>query len=183
MQSRFLMIALATLIFWGNSCAIKAQENNMNDSTFHQLFPQGERLPEHFSKYFIGQAYLAGLTQNKELNVPVSNVTFEPGCRNNWHSHTGGQLLIVTAGRGYYQEQGQPARELLSGDIVEIAPNVIHWHGAAPDRWFSHLAIECNPQTNKTTWLDPVNDEQYSTATVKPTSSIRLSETIRRDYE
>lgn len=183
MQSRFLMIALATLIFLGNSCAIKAQENNMNDSTFHQLFPQGERLPEQFSKYFIGQAYLAGLTQNKGLNVPVSNVTFEPGCRNNWHSHTGGQLLIVTAGRGYYQEQGQPAQELLPGDVVEIAPNVIHWHGAAPDCWFSHLAIECNPQTNKTTWLNPVNDEQYTAATAKHTSSIRLSETAIRNHD
>ena len=183
MQPRFLMMALTVLVFLGNTCAIKAQEKEMNNNIFHQLFPQGERLPEHFSKYFIGQAYLAGLTQNKELNVPVSNVTFEPGCRNNWHSHTGGQLLIVTAGRGYYQEQGQPARELLPGDIVEIAPNVIHWHGAAPDRWFSHLAIECNPQTNKTTWLDPVNDEQYSTATVKPTSSIRLSETAIRNHD
>ena len=161
----------------------KAQEKKMNNNTFHQPFPQGERLPEQFSKYFIGQAYLAGLTQNKELNVPVSNVTFEPGCRNNWHSHTGGQLLIVTAGRGYYQEQGQPARELLPGDIVEIAPNVIHWHGAAPDCWFSHLAIECNPQTNKATWLDPVNDEEYTAATAKPISSIRLSETAIRNHD
>ncbi|MCC8062464.1 MAG: carboxymuconolactone decarboxylase family protein, partial [Rikenellaceae bacterium] len=79
--------------------------------------------------------------------------------------HTGGQLLIVTAGRGYYQEEGKPARELLPGDVVEIAPNVVHWHGAAPDSWFSHLAVTCNPQTNKSTWLGPVDDKQYAEAT------------------
>ena len=78
----------------------------------------------------------------------MSNVTFSPGCRNNWHSHTGGQLLIAVGGRGYYQKKGRPARALLPGDIVEIAPDVVHWHGAAPDSWFSHLAVACNPATN-----------------------------------
>ncbi len=136
-----------------------------DDQTFRQIFPQGEKLPEMFSRYFIGQAYLAPLTQNKALNCPVSNVTFSPGCRNNWHSHTGGQLLIATAGRGYYQEQGEPARLLLPGDVAEIAPDVVHWHGAAPDSWFSHLAVETNPQTNRNTWLDPVDDAQYTAAT------------------
>ncbi len=160
---------------------IGAQEPMKNESTFHQIFPQGEKLPEQFSRYFIGQAYLAPLTQNKALNMPVSNVTFEPGCRNNWHSHTGGQLLVCTAGRGYYQEKGQPARELLPGDVVEIAPDVVHWHGAAPDSWFSHLAIECNPQTNKNTWLEPVDDEQYRAATAKPTPTVRLSEAAARN--
>ncbi len=104
-----------------------------------------------FSKYFIGQAYLAPLTQNKALNVPISNVTFEPGCHNNWHNHTGGQILIALSGKGFYQEAGQPARMLLPGGTVEIAPDVIHWHGAAPDSWFSHLAIECNTETNRNT--------------------------------
>lgn len=142
-----------------------------------QNMEKENRVPEHLSafpigdentqyaKFFIGKSYLAQLTGNKDLNVPVCNVTFEPGCRNNWHSHTGGQLLIAVGGKGYYQEKDKPARLLLPGDIVEIAPNVIHWHGAAPDSWFSHLAIECNPQTNKNTWLDPVNDEEYATAT------------------
>ncbi len=155
------------------------------DQTFRQLFPQGEKLPEMFSAYFIGQAYLAPLTQNQALNCPVSNVTFEPGCRNNWHSHTGGQLLIVTAGRGYYQEKGEPARELLPGDVVEIAPDVIHWHGAAPESWFSHLAIETNPQTNKNTWLEPVDDAQYAAATAGAavTSGNRLSEAAVRNVE
>ena len=178
-------MVVAVALLFGGTTSIKAQENNMSTDTTHfaQMFPQGEKLPQQFSQYFIGQAYLAPLTTNKALNVPVSNVTFEPGCRNNWHSHTGGQLLICTAGRGYYQEKGQPARELLPGDVVEIAPNVIHWHGAAPDSWFSHLAIECNPQDNKNTWLEPVDDEQYRKATAKPLPVARLSETAIKNHE
>lgn len=132
---------------------------------FGQIFPQGEKLPEEFSAYFIGQAYRAPLVRDEALNCPVSNVTFSPGCRNNWHSHTGGQLLLVTAGRGYYQERGEPARLLLPGDVVEIAPDVEHWHGAAPDSWFAHLAVETNPQTNENRWLEPVDDAQYAAAT------------------
>lgn len=94
----------------------------------------------------------------------MSNVTFEPGCRNSWHSHKAGQMLIATAGVGYYQEKGKPARRLFPGDIVEIAPDVVHWHGAAPDSWFAHVAITCNPQTNAAVWLEPVSDEQYREA-------------------
>ena len=114
-------------------------------------FPIGEENVQ-YAKFFIGKSYLALLTSNKELNTPICNVTFEPGCRNNWHSHTGGQLLIAVGGKGFYQEKNKPARLLRPGDIGEIAPNVIHWHGAAPDSWFSLLAIECNTQTNKNTW-------------------------------
>lgn len=99
---------------------------------YGSVFPRGEKLPEMFAKYFTGQAYLARLTHDQALNCPVSNVTFEPGCRNNWHSHTGGQLLVAVSGRGYYQAKGEPARELLPGDVVEIGPGVVHWHGAAP---------------------------------------------------
>lgn len=97
----------------------------------------------------------------------MANVTFEPGCRNSWHSHKAGQFLIATAGIGYYQEKGKPARRLFPGDIVEIAPNVEHWHGAAPDSWFSHVAITANPQSNATSWLSPVSDEQYKEATAQ----------------
>lgn len=129
------------------------------------IFPVGSPNPPVNSKYFTGRSFLAPLTKEKALNCPVYNVTFEPGCRNNWHSHTGGQLLIAVGGKGYYQEEGKPARLLLPGDIVEIAPNIVHWHGAAPDSWFSHLAIECNPQTNKTTWMDVVDDTQYEDIT------------------
>lgn len=175
-------VAIAVLLF-GRTTQVQAQESMNNESRFQQIFPQGEKLPEQFSRYFIGQAYLAPLTKNRALNVPVSNVSFEPGCRNNWHSHTGGQLLICTAGRGYYQEKGQPARELLPGDVVEIAPDVVHWHGAAPDSWFSHLAIECNPQWNENTWLEAVDDVQYRQATVKTKPECRLSEAAEKNYE
>lgn len=126
-------------------------------------FPTGEPNVA-YEQYFSGRSWLARLTSMNELNVPVSNVTFEPGCRNNWHSHTGGQLLICVGGEGYYQEKGKPARRLKAGDVVEIAPNVVHWHGAAPDSWFSHLAVVCNPQTNRDTWFDPVTEEEYSEA-------------------
>lgn len=147
-------------------------------------FPQGTKLPEMFSKYFIGQAYLSPLTQNKNLNCPIANVTFEPGCRNNWHSHTGGQILVVVGGKGYYQMKGEPARQLLPGAVVEIPPNVVHWHGAAPDSWFSHLAIETNPQDNTPTWLEPVDDEQYNNATAASQSApIGLSEDAIKNHE
>ena len=146
-------------------------------------FPVGDKLPEQFAQYFIGQAWLAPLTGNSALHVPVSNVTFSPGCRNNWHSHTGGQLLIAVGGRGYYQARGEEARELLPGDIVEIAPDVVHWHGAAPDSWFSHLAVECNPQTNVNTWLEPVDDAQYAAATKPDDSRMALRDDARQRLE
>lgn len=147
-------------------------------------FPVGDKLPEMYSNYFIGQAYLAPLTKNKDLNCPVSNVTFEPGCRNNWHSHAGGQILVVAGGKGYYQAKGEPARLLLSGDVVEIQANVIHWHGAAPDSWFSHLAIETNPQINKNTWLEPVDDEQYKEATSSSKNKkINLTKAAIKNHE
>ena len=153
-------VVFALLI--GSAGTIHAQENTMRENPiFGQIFPQGEKLPEEFSAYFIGQAYRAPLVRDEALNCPVSNVTFSPGCRNNWHSHTGGQLLICVGGEGYYQEKGKPARRLKAGDVIEIAPDVVHWHGAAPDSWFSHLAIECNPQTNSNAWFDPVTDEEY----------------------
>lgn len=141
-------------------------------------FPRGEANVQ-YAKFFTGQSYLARLIQNNALNCPVSNVTFEPGCRNNWHSHTGGQILIAVGGKGYYQEKGKTARLLSPGDVVEIAPDVIHWHGAAPDSWFSHLAIECNPQTNKNTWLEPVDDTAYAEATSRRGN---LSDEAARNY-
>ncbi len=127
-------------------------------------FPRGGENTA-YAKYFSGKSYLAKLTKDKHLHVPVSNVTFEPSCRNNWHRHTGGQLLIAVGGVGFYQERGKEARKLLPGDVVEIPPDVDHWHGAAPDQWFSHLAIECNPETNENTWLEPVSDADYLAAT------------------
>lgn len=145
----------------------------------HDSFPLG-KINSGYAEYFSGRSWLAPLTINQTLDVPVFNVTFEPGCRNNWHKHTGGQILIAVSGIGYYQERGKAARRLVEGDIVEIPQNVEHWHGAAPDHWFSHLAVECNPQINKNTWLEPVSDDDYNKATSENripanTQMIRLS--------
>ena len=111
-------------------------------------FPTGEENTA-FAQYFSGRSWIASLTSNKDLNVPMNNVTFEPGCRNNWHSHTGGQILIAVGGTGYYQERGKSAVRIEVGDVIEIAPNVEHWHGASPESWFSHIAIACNPRSTK----------------------------------
>ena len=122
-------------------------------------FPVGEPLPEKFSQFFIGQAYLNSLT---DKGGPSANVTFSPGCRNNWHiHHKGGQILLVTGGKGWYQAWGEPARELHPGDVVDIPPEVKHWHGAAKDSWFAHLAVEIPAEGASNEWLEPVDDEAY----------------------
>ena len=115
--------------------------NEMNESLGPAaVFPLGAE-NDAYAAYFTGQSYLAPLT-GPDDGVGVSNVTFEPGCRNNWHvHHGGGQILLVTGGRGFYQAWGEPARELKPGDVVSIPPEVKHWHGAAPDSWFAHVAI------------------------------------------
>lgn len=133
--------------------------------TFRQPYPLGDKFSPNPN--FTGEVWLAPLSGKKELNVPMTNVTFEPSCRNSWHSHKAGQLLIATAGIGYYQEKGKPARRLFPGDIVEIAPDVVHWHGAATDSWFAHIAITTNPQDNAAVWLSPVSDAEYLEATTE----------------
>ena len=123
------------------------------------VFPMGGK-NEAFAQYFIGQSYLNMLTTEQ---VAIGNVTFEPGCRNNWHiHHKGGQILLVTAGRGYYQEWGQPARELHPGDVVNIPPEVKHWHGAAPDSAFQHLAIEVPGEETSNEWCEAVDPADYA---------------------
>ncbi len=123
------------------------------------IFSIGDKMPKIFSQYFIGQAYLNMLTTT---GVPIGNVTFEPGCRNNWHiHHKGGQILLVTGGRGYYQEWGKEALELQPGDVVNIQPEVKHWHGAACDSWFSHLAVEVPEEGSSNEWLEAVTDDVY----------------------
>lgn len=156
------------LVLTGMLCITSVAGHTQTAETFRQPYPIGKKLSPNPN--FTGEVWLAPLSEKKELNVPMSNVTFEPGCRNSWHSHKAGQLLIATAGTGYYQEKGKPARRLYPGDIVEIAPDVEHWHGAAPDSWFAHIAITSNPQTNAAVWLGPVSDEQYRTATARAES-------------
>lgn len=122
------------------------------------VFPMGEK-NDAYARYFVGQSYLKMLTTE---GVVIGNVTFEPGCRNNWHiHHQGGQILLVTGGRGYYQEWGKPARELNAGDVVNIPPEVKHWHGAAPDSWFAHLAVEVPAAGVSNERLEPVTDAEY----------------------
>lgn len=119
------------------------------------FFPIGE--PNPYGQFFEGQSYLAQISSEQ---VPVFNVTFEPGCKNHWHIHHaksgGGQMLICVGGRGYYQEEGKEVQELLPGDVVNIPANVKHWHGAADDSWFSHLAIEVDGEDASTEWLEKV---------------------------
>lgn len=125
------------------------------------IFPIGEPNVQ-YAKYFIGNSYLAPLSNEQ---VAFSNVTFEPGCRNNWHIHKategGGQLLVGVAGRGWYQEEGKPAVEILPGTVIHIPANVKHWHGAAKDSWFAHLAFTVPGENADTEWLEPLNDEEY----------------------
>ena len=125
------------------------------------LFPIGAP-NDGFKQYFIGQSYLAPVSKEQ---VGIFNVTFEPSCRNNWHIHHaykgGGQILICVGGRGYYQEWGKEAVEMNPGDCINIPAGVKHWHGAAPDSWFSHLAIEVPGENSSNEWLEPVDDKQY----------------------
>lgn len=131
------------------------------DNNALSVFPVGDK-NDAYAKYFIGQSYLKMLSTEQ---VGIANVTFEPRCRNNWHIHHadkgGGQILVVTAGKGWYQEYGKPARALREGDVVNIPVGVKHWHGAQKDSWFQHLAIEVPAENGKTEWCEPVSDEEY----------------------
>jgi len=126
------------------------------------LFPIGNP-NDAYAQYFIGQSYLAPISTQQ---IGVFNVSFEPGCRNNWHIHHaskgGGQMLVCVAGEGWYQQWGQPAVKMRPGDVINIPANVKHWHGAAKDSWFAHLAIEVPGEETSNEWLEPVDDEHYN---------------------
>ena len=143
---------------------IWADAENTDEKQLHQnsmVFPIGAP-NDGFAQYFSGQSYLAPVSTEQ---VKIFNVTFEPGCRNNWHIHEadkgGGQILICVAGRGYYQEWGKEPQELHPGDVINIMPGVKHWHGAAPDSWFSHLAVEVPGENCRSQWCEPVSEEEY----------------------
>ena len=125
------------------------------------FFPIGQP-NDAFAQYFVGQSYLAPVSTEQ---VMIFNVTFEPGCRNNWHIHHaksgGGQMLICVGGRGYYQEEGKEPVEMLPGTVINIPANVKHWHGTAPDSWFSHLAVEISGEQTSNEWCELVSDEDY----------------------
>ncbi|MBU8690493.1 cupin domain-containing protein [Priestia megaterium] len=119
------------------------------------IFPLGQKVEANF----IGDAYLKMVfTDEKPLNTSIGNVTFAPGSRNNWHSHKVGQVLLVTGGEGWYQEEGKAAQLIKKGDVMNIPPNVKHWHGATKDSWFVHLAMT----PGETEWLEPVDDEWFN---------------------
>lgn len=119
-----------------------------------------------FEKYFVGNSFLNPLTNPKDTAVFLANVTFEPGCRNNWHIHHaktgGGQLLICTAGEGWYQEEGKDAVELKEGSVITIPPEVKHWHGAKKDSWFSHIAVEVPGEETSNEWCEKVSEGEYN---------------------
>ncbi len=124
------------------------------------IFPKGDKASPD---YFTGTAWVKILVPADDtFNTSVGNVVFEPGCRNNWHTHGGGQILIATSGTGYYQERGKPIQLLNPGDVIKIAPDVLHWHGASPESEFTHIAINTNTHKGIVNWLQPVTDEEYN---------------------
>ncbi len=143
---------------WAEPEAANAKEEHQRS----MIFPIGQP-NDAFAKFFVGQSYLAPISTSQ---VGIFHVTFEPGCRNNWHIHHaksgGGQILICISGRGYYQEWGKEAQELHPGDVVNIPVGVKHWHGAACDSWFSHLALEVPAVEGSNEWLEAVDEETYS---------------------
>ena len=165
-----ILTHLAFYAGWPNAWAafrmakeVYAEEAEAGAEEHGGFFGMGE--PNvNYAKYFIGQSYLKPLTDPKET-VFIANVTFEPGCRNNWHIHHadkgGGQLLICVDGEGWYQEEGKPAQSLKPGDVVTIPPEVKHWHGAKKDCWLSHLAVEVPGENTSNEWCEPVTDQEY----------------------
>jgi quercetin dioxygenase-like cupin family protein len=161
-MKHILNFTLIFLIFLISGCNAvkKTDETNRQNET---VFPKGEKITNN---NFAGTAYLHMMgAKDTTLHASFGNVTFEPKARTNWHSHPGGQVLFITAGKGYYQAKGEPARLLRKGDVVEIPRNVVHWHGAAPDSEFAHLAVSLNTDEGGAVWIGPVTDEEYAKST------------------
>lgn len=150
---------------WSAFSLIKeVYEDDKDNSNHGGVFGLGEPNTK-YAQYFIGNSYLKPLTDPNKTKVFIANVTFEPGCRNNWHIHHastgGGQILICVDGQGWYQEEGKKAISLKPGDVITIPANVKHWHGAKKDSWFSHLAVEVPGCDASNEWLEQVSDEEY----------------------
>lgn len=142
----------------------KMRISNKEEFNNQNVFGMGQENTA-FAKFFIGRSYLNPLTEAGKCAVFLANVTFEPGCRNNWHIHHaasgGGQLLICTAGEGWYQEEGKAPVSLVPGTVITIPPEVKHWHGAKKDSWFSHIAVEVPGTETSSEWLEAVDDTTY----------------------
>jgi len=161
-MKHILNYTLIFLIFLISGCNAgkKTDETNCQNEI---VFPKGEKIT---SNNFAGTAYLHKMgAKDTALHASFGNVTFEPKARTNWHSHPGGQVLFITEGKGYYQAKGEPARLLRKGDVVEIPRNVVHWHGAAPDSEFTHIAVSLNTDEGGAVWIGPVTDEEYDQST------------------
>jgi quercetin dioxygenase-like cupin family protein len=151
----------AVLVAFLFQITVKAQiMNTTENQNATDIFPKGEKAP---AANFTGTAWVKTLVANDDtLTTIISNVVFEPGARNNWHTHPGGQILICTEGTGYYQEKGKPIQILHAGDVVKILPGVEHWHGASPTTSFTHIAINVNTEKGIVDWLKPVTNEEYN---------------------
>lgn len=153
-------LILLTFLMAGCDTEKKTGEINLQNEP---LFPKGNKITNN---NFAGTAYFQSMgATDSTLHTNYGHVTFEPKARTNWHSHPGGQLLFITEGKGYYQVKGEPARLLRKGDFVEIPRNVVHWHGAAPDSGFSHIAVSLNTDDGGAVWIGPVTEEEYGGAT------------------
>jgi len=132
----------------------------MHTTNQNPIFPKGDKASPD---YFTGDTWVKMLVlADDTFNTSIGNVTFEPGSRNNWHAHPGGQILIATDGTGYFQEKGKPVQVLQKGDVVQILPGVVHWHGASPKSEFTHIAVNTNTQKGIVNWLQKVTDEEYN---------------------
>jgi len=156
---KFSLLLLTILVI---ACNSQNPQSTQEQKT-EQIFPKGEKITNN---NFAGTAYLHMMgAKDPTLHASFGNVTFEPKARTNWHSHPGGQILFITEGKGFYQAKGEPARLLCKGDVVEIPKNVVHWHGAAPDNEFAHIAVSLNTDEGGAVWIGPVTDEEYNQST------------------
>ena len=161
-KEQIAAVIIQCMPYTGFPNAIKALKVLQDEDTkeLNQPFKKGEINP--YNKFFTGTTHLNMLVEKDDTwNSSIGNVTFNKGSRTNWHKHSGGQILLVTAGEGRYQEKGKPIQILKQGDVVKIPINVVHWHGAAPNSDFAHISIETNIPNNQTTWLEPVKDNEY----------------------
>ena len=157
MTRRHFALASAAALAGGAAGSISAAPIPKD---FDTVFPQGPVNP--YGKFFTGTSYLTMLSENDSVfNAPIGNVTFEPKTRTNWHKHSGGQILLVLSGEGRYQERGKAVQIIKKGDVVRIPPEVEHWHGGGIETWMTHISVETNVPNNKSTWLEPVSDEDF----------------------
>jgi quercetin dioxygenase-like cupin family protein len=159
MRKIIIILTLTSFIFIG--CNNESKKGaNPGVEAMNEVFLKGNLITNN---YFTGKAWLNMLVTDKEnFDLTAGKVLFEPGARTNWHSHPGGQILLCTKGNGYYQEKGKSIRPLKAGDVVEIYPDIIHWHGASQNSEFEHIAISTQQSKGSVVWMEPVTDEEYS---------------------